>query len=97
MDSMLRQERIINKLFNVAEFVAEHRDSEVIIATSTKSEDITSTWIEASQSTMLTVGVSMAVKSAINSHIPLFILQELIAKMYEDVRDGKECKENESD
>lgn len=94
---MTRQRRIVNRLLETAQLACANKDIEVIMSVSTEPEDSVRTWIEASQSTMLTVGVSMAVKSAIDEHMPLFILQELIAKMYEDVRDGKECKENESD
>lgn len=94
---MTRQQRIVNRLIETAQLACNNKDIEVIMSVSTEPEDAVRTWVEASQATMLTVGVSMAVKSAIDEHMPLFILQELIAKMYEDVRDGKECKENESE
>lgn len=94
---MTRQRRIVNRLLETAQLACANKDIEVIMSVSTEPEDSVRTWVEASQTTMLTVGVSMAVKSAIAENMPLFILQELIAKMYEDVRDGKECKENESD
>ena len=94
---MTRQRRIVNRLLETAQLACANKDIEVIMSISIEPEDPIRTWVEASQTTMLTVGVSMAVKSAIDAHMPLFALQELIAKMYEDVRDGKECKENESE
>ena len=92
---MTRQQRIVNRLLETAQLACASKDIEVIMSISTEPEDSIRTWVEASHTTMLTVGVTMAVKSAIDEHMPLFTLQELIAKMYEDVRDGKECLEND--
>lgn len=94
---MPRQKRIINRLIEASQFVIAHPEAEVILSISKDNEEAVRTWVESTPTTMLTVGVSMAVKSAIDEGIPLFVLQELIHEMYERVRDGKECQENENE
>lgn len=93
---MPRQKRIINRLIEASQYVIAHPEAEVILSMSRDNDDAVSTWVESTPTTMLTVGVSMAVKSAVDQGLPLFVLQELIHEMYERVRDGKECKENDT-
>lgn len=94
---MSRQKRIINILIEASQFVITHPEAEVILSMSKDNDEAVRTWVESTPSTMLTVGVSMAVKSAVDGGLPLFVLQELIHEMYERVRDGKECQENDPD
>lgn len=88
---MTRQQRIVNRLMEAAQLACAYEDIEIIMSISRDPEDSVRTWVESTPTTMLTVGVSMVAKAAIDQHLPLFALQELIAKMYEDVRDGREC------
>lgn len=90
---MSRQKRIINRLIEIAQIAMKDEHFEAIVSYSTKDEKTVRTWVESTSTTMLTAGVGMAVKAAIDDSIPLFVLQELIAKMYEDVLRGEECEE----
>lgn len=95
---MTRQQRIINRLLEASQIVMKDEKAEVILSISSDSLDSICTSVESTPITFLTVGVSTAVRAAIDNHMPLFLLQELISKMYEDARneevyydtDGKE-------
>lgn len=93
---MTRQQRIVNRLIEAAQLATTKKDIEVIMSISSDPEDTIRTWVESTPTTMLTVGVSMSVKAAIDQGLPLFALQELIHHMYEEVRDGKECVDSDT-
>lgn len=94
---MTRQKKIINMLLETAQYVCANPDAEVIVAVTKDNGGAIRTRVESTPITMLSVGVSMAAKSAVDEGLPLFALQELIREMYEDVRDGKDCVENENE
>ena len=91
---MTRQQRIINRLLEAAQLAMHDEHVEVILSISSDPDDVVSTSVESTPTTFLTVGTSMAVKAAIDNHIPLFLLQELIAKLYEDIL-GEEVRESD--
>ena len=93
---MTRQQRIINRLLEAAQLAMRDEHVEVILSISSDPDDVVSTSVESTPTTFLTVGTSMAVKAAIDNHIPLFLLQELIAKLYEDIL-GEEVRESDPD
>lgn len=93
---MTRQQRIINRLLEAAQLAMHDEHVEVILSVSSDPDDSISTSIESTPTTFLTVGTSMAAKAAIDNHIPLFILQELIAKLYEEEL-RKEARESDPD
>lgn len=86
---MTRQQRIINRLLEVSQIVMKDEHTEIILSVSSDSLDSVCTSVESTPMTFLTVGVSTAVRAAIDNHIPLFLLQELIAKMYEEERNNE--------
>lgn len=90
---MTRQKRIVNRLLETAQYVCANPDAEVIVSVGKENDEALRTWVESTTTSMLTVGVSMAVKSAVEEGLPLFVLQELIHDMYERVRDGRDCND----
>lgn len=94
---MPRQKRIINRLIEAAQFAMSNKDAEVILSISKDPDDAVRTWVESTPATMLTVGVSMAAKAAVDQKLPLFALQELIHHMYEEIREGRECVDRDAD
>lgn len=94
---MNRQKRIANTLIEIAQLAMSNPEAEVIISVSKEKEDQVRTIVEATDTTMLTAGLSLAIKSAINQRMPLFILQELLASLYQDVLEGKECVDRDPD
>lgn len=81
---MSRQQRIISRLIEAAQLVASNEHAEMILSISSELDDVVSTSVESTPKTFLTVGVGMAAKAAIDNQIPLYVLQELIAKLYEE-------------
>ena len=94
---MNRQKRIANTLIEITQLAMSNPEAEVIISVSKDKEDQVRTIVEATDTTMLTAGLSLAIKSAINQRMPLFILQELLASLYQDVLEGKECVDRDPD
>lgn len=93
---MTRQQRIINRLLEAAQIAMHDEHVEVILSISSDPNETISTSVESTPTTFLTVGTSMAVKAAIDNHIPLYVLQELIAKLYEENL-GEEVRESDPD